>query len=720
MTDLAKLDPSLAMALQRRRRDPDKSLLNQGISVIVQFRNDVGTLQAHGFTPTSVFDDEAIGTIRFADIPALAENPNVLQISAGANKQVNIGTAVKDVHARASSATTIGTDGLWHADNTPAPGADPTRVPLTATGGATGKGVIIAVIDTGIDITHPMFNKLIAPNYSTRILRIWDHGLRAQAGEAGPNPSLLLSTTTYGVEFQTQAINDALNNSLFPILPIDFRHRDCESHGTHVTSIAAGGPTFANSADATRIGVAPEADIIMVKLLDTPDEIVDVNGNVVSADVRFRDAVTYCCRVARSLNKAVVISCSFGTLHEAGDGLDDGSRFLDRTFDPKAAADATHFPRGAILVKSAGNNGDITERAHAKVTVPDSGSITVPFEMFDDRGANRTQVVNCVREHNVPPNTVIVWYRDVPAPQDVSVAARVPSELAFSAQIFAGFLETVFDGAKVRTLIHSTIPAVQRTNSSGTPVSINRNRIILTISPNSRVNPPQHLLGIYELRLEAPPGTTFFAFCARSRDFGFRMATANRDASPLPSAQTIAGSVSPILPIEVTAFGTINSDAGSRHVITVAAYDDTDGDATHADHHSPLSISSRGPIRDFSNPALGPFSQKPDIAAPGAAISAALSKDTDNSFLKLFDLNFQQGDRFETFSGTSQATPMVAGVIALMLEKKKDMSVADVQAILTATGNVNPGRNPGPGDPGSADTFGAGRVDALKSHAGTP
>ena len=64
----------------------------------------------------------------------------------------------------------------------------------------------------------------------------------------------------------------------------------------------------------------------------------------------------------------------------------------------------------------------------------------------------------------------------------------------------------------------------------------------------------------------------------------------------------------------------------------------------------------------------------PDIAGPGVLISAALSLDTDQNLLHILDFDFQQGNRFDAFSGTSMAAPAVAGVIALMLQKNKDLA----------------------------------------------
>ncbi len=192
MSDWAKLDPGLAMALRQFQQESAISEPDKAITVILHFEGDLAPLETLGFSTATVMGDEAIGSVRFADLQRLAQHPNVLLISAGTPKRRSLDKAARDIRARASTVGTIGGDGLWHADVA-------TGTLTTASGGATGKGVIVAVIDTGIDVSHPMFNKAISPHYDTRILRVWDMGLLPRPGEAGPDSDLLLSSTTYGV-----------------------------------------------------------------------------------------------------------------------------------------------------------------------------------------------------------------------------------------------------------------------------------------------------------------------------------------------------------------------------------------------------------------------------------------------------------------------------------------------------------------------------------------
>ena len=83
----------------------------------------------------------------------------------------------------------------------------------------TGKGVIIAILDSGIDFRHPDF---IDDNGNSRILHIWDQN---QPG----NPP---DGFDFGTEYSNSEINMAINNE------IEISEMDLDSHGTAVAGIA--------------------------------------------------------------------------------------------------------------------------------------------------------------------------------------------------------------------------------------------------------------------------------------------------------------------------------------------------------------------------------------------------------------------------------------------------------------------------------------------------
>ncbi|KYC41402.1 peptidase S8 [Scytonema hofmannii PCC 7110] len=144
----------------------------------------------------------------------------------------------------------------------------------------TGKGVIIGVIDTGIDPKHPAFEG--------RILRIWDQVL------SGPG----VAEGKYGAE---------LTGSLLTV------SQDTNGHGTHVAGIAAGN-------DVTYGGIAPQAELVIVR--SDLDE-----GHIA-------DGIRYIFRVAQEMGRPAVINLSLGGHYDAHDGTDSLSKIIDTESGP--------------------------------------------------------------------------------------------------------------------------------------------------------------------------------------------------------------------------------------------------------------------------------------------------------------------------------------------------------------------------------------------------
>jgi subtilisin family serine protease len=109
-------------------------------------------------------------------------------------------------------------------------------------------------------------------------------------------------------------------------------------------------------------------------------------------------------------------------------------------------------------------------------------------------------------------------------------------------------------------------------------------------------------------------------------------------------------------------------------------------------------FSSRGPTR------YGAL--KPDVAAPGQFVTAALGAGSELALDPVFVPRHHPSGRYITIQGTSMATPFVAGVVALLLQREPKLTPEDVQQRLriTARRDAQTGRVWDAG-------FGFGRLD---------
>ena len=149
----------------------------------------------------------------------------------------------------------------------------------------------------------------------------------------------------------------------------------------------------------------------------------------------------------------------------------------------------------------------------------------------------------------------------------------------------------------------------------------------------------------------------------------------------------------------------ISEPSCADDVISVAAY--------ASEWVTPTGVTTGGAMASFSS--RGPRYDgvmKPDIAAPGVSIGAAISSYTDASFSSVESIEFDgRTYHFAKLSGTSMASPMVAGIAALLLEAKPELSATEVKQILLSTAREDnkTGILPTEGHP----KWGHGKVDAM-------
>lgn len=208
-----------------------------------------------------------------------------------------------------------------------------------------GGGVIIGLIDTGIDYRHPAFKH---NDGSTRIISIWD-----QTIQTGVPPEEF----TFGTEYSREIINLALlSANPLSIVP----SMDTIGHGTAIASIIGGKPAVGLDFS----GVVPDADFVVVKLKEAkanlrrlsfvPEDVICYQESDVILGVR------YLFTVARRLNRPLVICVALGTSQGGHDEHGTTTSYLDYI---------THRPQVCIVV-SAGNEGNSARHYFGNITDP--------------------------------------------------------------------------------------------------------------------------------------------------------------------------------------------------------------------------------------------------------------------------------------------------------------------------------------------------------------
>lgn len=172
----------------------------------------------------------------------------------------------------------------------------------------TGKGVLVAVIDSGIDYENLEFRNR---DGETRIQYLWDQTLVPSETIGFPPAGF-----SEGVEFDKAKIDEALRSNMPETMVPSF---DTSKHGTAVAAIAAAG---GNLMDGRFEGVAPESELIVVKLGSSLPESFPRTTQLMRA-------LTYVVKKAVEIGKPVAINLSFGNTYGSHDGTSLLERFLD-------------------------------------------------------------------------------------------------------------------------------------------------------------------------------------------------------------------------------------------------------------------------------------------------------------------------------------------------------------------------------------------------------
>lgn len=496
-----------------------------------------------------------------------------------------------------------------------------------------GTGVLIGIIDVqGFDFAHPDF----LDGGKTRFVRIWDQGGNARPSPHAQNKARYKTPFDFGAEFRKEDLDKAIAAAGKLKLPPQEIERQSQmamsSHGTHVASIAAGNH-----------GICRNAMIAGV-LIALPAEDEDRRKSFYDS-TRIAHAIDYLILLAdelaaeRGTPVPVSINLSLGTNGHAHDGTAAVSRWIDS---------AMAVP-GRCVTVAAGNAGQ--ERAtspddigFAMGRIHTAGRMPGRFQHVDIQWAVVGNGVVDVSE-----NELEIWYSE----QDrFAVSVRPPGKDADGKNFdWIGPIEPrrfvqnhqLADGSMISIYNELYHP------SNG------NNYIAVYLSPffgtEAVVGVPT---GEWTVRIHGLDVRDGALHGWIERDDPRRLGRVGpKEAWRFPSFFTESSNVDD---------SSVGSLACGRRVISVANLNEQE-ERVHI-------TSSQGPTRDRRF--------KPDVAAPGTDMLAA------NGFAG-------PEAPWVRMTGTSMASPFVAGVAGLMLAIEPRLTAAQIEGILHRTSRPLPG-----------------------------
>lgn len=329
-----KLENLLNLALDATEEERDKSLeLNVGYNpierewdLIVKYSGSLDCVRALGAQVVEMQNEFAIVTIRESLIDAMSECPAVEYVEKPKRLFFQIENG-----KRASCITPV------------------QRPPLSLS----GRGVLVAVIDSGIDYENEVFRNA---DGSTRIRNLWDQTIPGNPPEG----------YVIGTEYTREEINEALlaptRQERLQIVP----SQDISGHGTSVAGIAAG-----NSDEYQ--GVAFQSDLLVVKLGVPREEGFPRTTELIQA-------LDYVVRKSLEYQMPVAVNLSFGNTY----GPHDGSSLLERFIE-----DIANTWKNVICIGT-GNEGNTA--GHTSGVLVDSEEMVIQLAVQENSPSLNVQI----------------------------------------------------------------------------------------------------------------------------------------------------------------------------------------------------------------------------------------------------------------------------------------------------------------------------------------
>lgn len=427
----------------------------------------------------------------------------------------------------------------------------------------------------------------------------------------------------YGSEYDSSDIDQGLCPHVDPSAS--------NGHGTNVAGIGSGNGLALNAME----GAAPEADIVVVAYK---------SQNFLS---NIADAVDYIFNKADQLGKPCVINISAGTYAGSHDGLDLTAQLIDGLLEAQT---------GRAVVAAAGNAGNVP--FHLGYDVTDDTSFTwfqftaspvngVIFEFWGD-----------IADLNNVDFAVGVFNNTNKTDRGRTAFINVINDLGLDVSTSASYSEDVFNGPNRIGIVD-----IYAQKEAG------RYRIEVDITPDSTAYYWSLMTtGLGHLDLWSTTGLT---------------GTSNMVTTGLPTVGQYPKIAFYKLPDLSQTM--VSSWQCSEKVITVANYNNR----SQYLNFSGTVTTVATPAQDIAvTSSSGPTRTgllKPDVTATGNTTLTAGPKYIVDAFKGSNPTVLAQGGMHMRNGGTSMASPVVAGMAALILERYPNASYAQVKDMIMAT-----------------------------------
>jgi len=532
-----------------------------------------------------------------------------------------------------------------------------------------GKGVLVGIIDGGIDVKHEDFKE----NGKTRIKYIWD-----QNGFPPKPPSPF----GYGTYWTGDEIDKGICDNTVCCLD---NQDNSPGHGTVITGIAAGnGLSVANEPNTPNYrGVAYKSDIVFVAINNNQTFLQNV-----------ADAVQFIFSKADELNQPCVINLSYGGGEEGSlyrgtkDGKELTVQLIDKMLNEK---------NGRVLVAAAGN-GDLGNYHLGYKVTADTAFTWFDIQSGGDFAKGGSQ---------------FYLYADSVDFNKVEFAIGLDSIANYQSMGRTKFLNVLQLDTDYtdNTIITNQEPINDKDGNLLAYLTI---RATLVRQTTYRIHLMINLVNTknysnYYWRLMT---TGFGKFDVYSSMYQYLyLKTANIIELNLPDKNVLPEIVRYKNPdcLQQLAAGVQCSPS----VISVANYFNRN---SYIDMNDNVQTSGSIPGQIVPGSSHGPTRtgfMKPEIAATGSGVMATGdSTEVARKILNGKSYKVGKGGKHFDVGGTSSASPVVAGVVALYLQKCPNASLQEVRNALFSTAtrdNYTDAQGTGTCD----YTWGYGKVNAL-------